>query len=107
METLRIWRAGVPISNTTSNGDSTLSSHGGNPSSVLLCFWYRVKCKTGQRRCRVTEEWIWEDSHLPTPGTGSSRLGLGGAVLWWKKRVEQSGFVWCNPPELLPPPPRG
>lgn len=44
------------------------------------------------------------------PGPGS--LGVlanptaqaWGAVLSWKKGVEQSGFVWCNPPELLPAP---
>lgn len=34
----------------------------------------------------------------------SSVLGPGEGVLSWKKGVEQSGFVWCNPPELLPTP---
>lgn len=29
---------------------------------------------------------------------------LGRTVLSWEKGVEQSGFVWCNPLELLPAP---
>lgn len=28
----------------------------------------------------------------------------GRTVLSWEKGGEQSGFVWCNPPELLPAP---
>lgn len=35
-------------------------------SSALL--WYCVKHKTGQRRYRVTEEWIWGGLPPPPPG---------------------------------------
>jgi len=47
---------------------------------------------------------LLQDPAGPGSLRATRRLGLGGAALGWKKGVEQSGFVWCNPPELLPAP---
>lgn len=95
----------------------------GHPSALLpqfSCALVLCACTMAHRQCRVAEERCWGQPSR-AEGTFLAALGLpwcrklecsdnpggsdsGRTALGWEKGVEQSGFVWCNPPEPLPAP---